>query len=105
MMSTTPLELTLTRKEFEVFSAVRDAGVMGITIERLEGRLYDHLLEPPLSARNCTYVHINNANKKLALFSLKIFAINRRYVVMSLQVAPKPRQPVLRQRGRRMWAL
>jgi hypothetical protein len=101
-MTTTPLELVLTAMELEVFSIVRDAGVMGIAPERLEGALYDHMLDPPLTARNAMYVHINNANKKLALFGLKIAAINRRYLVLSLRVAPKPRQRVIR--GRRMWA-
>jgi hypothetical protein len=98
----TSLELTLTRMEFSAFSAVREAGVMGITAQRLEGKLYDHMLDPPLTARNAMYVHINNANKKLKLFGLKIVPVNRRYMVLSLRVAPKPRQRVCR--GRRMWA-
>jgi hypothetical protein len=102
-MTTTPLKLVLTAMEFAAFSAVREAGVMGIAPERLEGELYDHMLDPPLTARNAMYVHINNANKKLALFGLKIAAINRRYLILSLRVAPKPRQRVIR--GRRMWAL
>jgi hypothetical protein len=105
MTRTTPLELVLTAMEFAAFSAVRDAGIMGIDIERLEGRLYDHMLDPPLTARNCTYVHINHANKKLAAFGLKIVAVNRRYMVLNLAVAPPPRQRVIRQRGRYLWAL
>jgi hypothetical protein len=91
--------------EFEVFSIVRDAGIMGIAIDRLEGKLYDHMLDPPLTARNCLYVHINRANSKLVLFGLKIAPINRRYMVLNLREAPKPRARVLRQRGRRLWAI
>jgi hypothetical protein len=101
-MTTTPLELVLTTMEFELFSIVRAAGMMGIAHKQVEDRLYDHRLDPPLAARNCVYVHINGANKKLALFGLKIAAINRRYMVLSLRVAPKPRQQV--SRGRRVWA-
>jgi hypothetical protein len=102
-MTTTPLELVLTAMELEVFSIVRAAGVMGIAHKQVEDKLYDHRLDPPLAARNCVYVHINGANKKLALFGLKIAAVNRRYLILSLRVAPKPRQRVLR--GRRMWAI
>ena len=101
-MTTTPLELVLTRMEFEVFSIVRDAGVMGIAPERLEGRLYRGIDGGPLTARNAMYVHINNANKKLLLFKLKIAAINRRYLLLNLRAAPKPRQRVVR--CRRLWA-
>ena|SRR5215469_5237376 len=104
-MTTTPLELVLTRMEFEVFSIVRDAGVMGINPERLEGRLYRGIDGGPLTARNAMYVHIGNANRKLALFGLKICAINRLYMLLSLRIAPKPRARVMRQRGRRLWAI
>jgi len=105
-MTTTPLELVLTKKQLEVFSIVRDAGIMGITIDRLESKLYDHELDPPLTARNCTYVHINLANKKLALFDLKIIAVSRRYIVVRLKDAPRPRTRVLRyRRDRHMWAI
>ena len=99
---TTPLELVLSRKELEVFSHVRDAGVIGIVAERLEAKLYDHMLEPPLTARNCVHVHIHNANRKLALFGLKIVAVNRRYLIKRLELAPSKRQRC--SRCHRMWA-
>jgi len=104
-MTTTPLELVLTPMELEVFSAVRAAGVMGITAQRLEDKIYAARWDGgPLTSRNCMYVHINRCNRKIFLFGLKIFPINGHYVLLSLRVAPKPRQRVLRQRGRRMWA-